>query len=272
MFVASSGLLFNERFRRNKYLIAAAGVIALISTYLLTIEIVDQVVGERLAARGSVPTHESGALTPADTSGVVDSCAAAGQALEVTREDMSSARLRRLLASVPEQCVAERRLAQEQLLAREEEDRFEEALGNASINCAASDAPTLEDAGLTPGSREEFMVAVGNRVFFEAESYELGAHSIATLGRQMRWLRQHEGTRILLVGNDDERGSRLAAISRGERRAEVVQRCLIAFGVPRSRMDIASGGMERPLDRRSNEEAWSVNRSVQTQIVSGLVE
>jgi hypothetical protein len=35
LFVLSSGVLFNERFRRNRYLVGLAGCLALVSTYLL---------------------------------------------------------------------------------------------------------------------------------------------------------------------------------------------------------------------------------------------
>jgi hypothetical protein len=42
LFVASSGLLFNSRFRQHTILSVIAGIIALVSTYFLTREIVDE--------------------------------------------------------------------------------------------------------------------------------------------------------------------------------------------------------------------------------------
>lgn len=47
-FVASAGLLFNERFRKNIFLVILAGLLALASTYYLTKEIVREVVREEM--------------------------------------------------------------------------------------------------------------------------------------------------------------------------------------------------------------------------------
>jgi hypothetical protein len=48
LFVGSSGMLFNERFRSNKWLVLIAGCIALISTYLLTVQLVDLVLSRKI--------------------------------------------------------------------------------------------------------------------------------------------------------------------------------------------------------------------------------
>lgn len=48
LFVASSGILFNERFRRNTVLISIVGLIAIISSYFLTVQIINSVVDKRI--------------------------------------------------------------------------------------------------------------------------------------------------------------------------------------------------------------------------------
>jgi hypothetical protein len=48
LFVLSSGLLFNERFRNNKWLMTVAGLLALVASYFLLEQIVDAVVSRRL--------------------------------------------------------------------------------------------------------------------------------------------------------------------------------------------------------------------------------
>ncbi len=62
LFVASSGLLFNKRYRENVYLLTLAGLVALVATYLMTKDIVTRIVDERLAAQTSA--HSGGTVSP----------------------------------------------------------------------------------------------------------------------------------------------------------------------------------------------------------------
>lgn len=48
LFIASSGLLFNERFRRNRYLVGLAAIIGLVSTYFLTEQLIDRMLTQRM--------------------------------------------------------------------------------------------------------------------------------------------------------------------------------------------------------------------------------
>src|SRR3954467_8270529 len=43
-----------------------------------------------------------------------------------------------------------------------------------------------------PGSAQDFVVNVGDRVFFESDSSELTPQSIATLDKQAQWLGRHD--------------------------------------------------------------------------------
>jgi hypothetical protein len=63
LFVATSGLLFNERFRRNRYLVIAAAILALISTYFLFEQVVSRAIKERLESE----TAEQSAPSPDTT-------------------------------------------------------------------------------------------------------------------------------------------------------------------------------------------------------------
>jgi len=53
----------------------------------------------------------------------------------------------------------------------------------------------------------------------------------------------------------------------GERRAQEAKKYLINLGVDGARMKTISYGEERPLDSRSNEEAWAKNRRAHFLIV-----
>ncbi|HJS80686.1 MAG TPA: peptidoglycan-associated lipoprotein Pal [Vitreimonas sp.] len=125
--------------------------------------------------------------------------------------------------------------------------------------------------GPTPGSVEDFRVSVGDRVFFGYDRFDLTPEARQVLERQAAWLRQYPNVRILVAGNCDERGTREYNLALGERRASAARDYLVSLGVAANRVETVSYGKERPLDARSNEEAWSVNRNAHTQIVSGAV-
>jgi len=126
-------------------------------------------------------------------------------------------------------------------------------------------------SGPVPGSVEDFRVTVGDRVFFAYDQYDLSPEARAVLERQAAWLRHYPNVQILVAGNCDERGTREYNLALGARRAAAAKDYLISLGVAAARVQTVSYGKERPLDPRSNEEAWSVNRNAHTQIVSGAV-
>jgi peptidoglycan-associated lipoprotein len=125
--------------------------------------------------------------------------------------------------------------------------------------------------GPIPGSLEDFRVNVGERVFFDFDRSDLTPQARQILERQAAWLRRFPEVRVLLAGNCDERGTREYNIALGARRAASARDYLVSLGVAGGRIETVSYGKERPLDPRSNEEAWAVNRNAHTQIVSGAV-
>ena len=111
-----------------------------------------------------------------------------------------------------------------------------------------------------PGSQEELVQSVGDRVFFEFDSAVLGADSRRTLDRQADWLRLFPEIALVLEGHADERGTREYNLALGERRANAVREYLITQGVGPSRLRTISYGKERPYALGHNEEAWALNR------------
>ena len=77
--------------------------------------------------------------------------------------------------------------------------------------------------------------------------------------------------RILVEGNADERGTREYNIALGARRAEAVKEYLVGLGVSAGRIETVSFGKERPVDPRSTEDGWAINRNARTALVSGMV-
>ncbi len=138
---------------------------------------------------------------------------------------------------------------------------------DTTVGTATTPAPS----GPTPGSAEDFRVSVGDRVFFGYDRFDLTPEARSVLERQAAWLRQYPNVRILVAGNCDERGTREYNLALGARRAAAARDYLVSLGVAGNRVETVSYGKERPLDPRSNEEAWSVNRNAHSQIVSGAV-
>ncbi|MBL8549405.1 MAG: peptidoglycan-associated lipoprotein Pal [Hyphomonadaceae bacterium] len=139
---------------------------------------------------------------------------------------------------------------------------------------APTEAPPIAPqapSGPVAGSLEDFRVNVGERVFFGYDRSDLAPEARQILERQAAWLRRYPSVRILVAGNCDERGTREYNLALGARRAAAARDYLTSLGVPGNRIETVSYGKERPLDPRSNEEAWAVNRNAHSQIVSGAV-
>ena len=116
-----------------------------------------------------------------------------------------------------------------------------------------------------PGSQQDFVVNVGDRVFFETDSSELSAQSRATLDKQAQWLNSYsQYGQFTIEGHADERGTREYNIALGARRAQTVRDYLISRGVAANRMRTISYGKERPVALCDDISCWSQNRRAVT--------
>ncbi|MDG5494233.1 MULTISPECIES: peptidoglycan-associated lipoprotein Pal [Azospirillaceae] len=134
----------------------------------------------------------------------------------------------------------------------------------ATATTAGTSAPAAPAAakptGPVPGSAEDFVVNVGDRVFFGFDKSDLTPEATATLDRQAAWLKQYQGVTVTVEGHADERGTREYNLALGERRATAVKNYLTALGVDGARVQTISYGKERPAVVGSNEAAWTQNR------------
>ena len=115
-----------------------------------------------------------------------------------------------------------------------------------------------------PGSQQDFVVNVGDRVFFESDSSELTAQSLATLEKQAQWLQVYSQYTFTIEGHADERGTREYNIALGARRAQTVHEFLASRGVQAQRMHTISYGKERPVAVCNDISCWSQNRRAVT--------
>ena len=124
----------------------------------------------------------------------------------------------------------------------------------------------LGPGGGAPGSQQEFLVSVGDRVFFETDSSNLTPTALATLDKQSQWLNQYKNYRIMIEGHADERGTREYNIALGARRASIVVNYLTSKGVDARRITSKSFGKERPVAICNDISCWSQNRRAVTVV------
>jgi peptidoglycan-associated lipoprotein len=140
----------------------------------------------------------------------------------------------------------------------------------AACSRSANDNVGLTGVGNTgagaPGSQQEFIVTVGDRVFFETDSSSLTSEAMATLDKQAQWLNQYQNYRIMIEGHADERGTREYNIALGARRASVVVNYLVSRGVNAQRITSQSFGKERPVAICNDISCWSQNRRAVTVV------
>jgi len=115
-------------------------------------------------------------------------------------------------------------------------------------------------SGPTPGTQEDLVVNVGDRVFFGFDKYDLTPEARATLDRQAAWLNQYPRVTVTVEGHADERGTREYNLALGERRATSLKNYLLARGVDANRVSTISYGKERPAVLGSGEASWAQNR------------
>jgi len=136
-----------------------------------------------------------------------------------------------------------------------------------SMGACASKNPLDGNAmasAATPGSQQDFVVNVGDRVFFENDQSDLTPQATATLDRQIQWLQQYNRYAFTIEGHADERGTREYNIALGARRAQSVRAYMTSRGIDASRLRTISYGKERPVAVCNDISCWSQNRRAVT--------
>ena len=121
-------------------------------------------------------------------------------------------------------------------------------------------------SGPAPGSEEDLVANVGDRVFFDFDKSNLKPEARATLDHQAAWLEKYPQVKVQVAGNCDERGTEEYNLALGQRRANAAADYLEAKGVPASRITTISYGKDRPTALGSNEQAWAQNRNAITSV------
>jgi peptidoglycan-associated lipoprotein len=121
-------------------------------------------------------------------------------------------------------------------------------------------------AGIVPGSEEDLVANVGDRVFYEFNQSGLRADAKGTLDKQAAWLSKYGSVNVQIAGNCDERGTEEYNLALGQRRANAAASYLRAKGVAGARLTTISYGKDRPTAQGSDEQAWAQNRNAITSV------
>ncbi len=137
----------------------------------------------------------------------------------------------------------------------------------ADTAATAGTGETMGTAGApAPGSQEDLVKNVGDRVYFDFDSSRLKPDGQAVLDHQASWLAQFAQNNVQIAGNCDERGTEEYNIALGQRRANSARDYLVARGVAGSRITTISYGKDRPSALGSDEQAWAQNRNAITSV------
>ncbi len=120
--------------------------------------------------------------------------------------------------------------------------------------------------GVIPGTQQDLVVNVGDRVFFGYDQSDISAEGKETLDRQATWLKQYPNVSVTIEGHADERGTREYNLALGERRANSTKSYLLSQGVEASRIQTISYGKERPAVTDASPSGWSQNRRTVTVV------
>jgi len=147
------------------------------------------------------------------------------------------------------------------------------ALAGLALLAACSSTPTATTTssgagatGAVPGSEQDLVANVGDRVFYDFNKATLSDDADATLGRQSAWLAKYPNVNVLVAGNADERGTETYNLALGQRRANAARDYLVAQGVSTARIQTISYGKDCPVAAGNDEASYQQNRNAITSV------
>ena len=78
----------------------------------------------------------------------------------------------------------------------------------SSVSSEESSTSDSSETSIVPGSQEDLIVNVGDRVFFNYDSSDLDSDAQELLQDQVAWLKQYSDVSVIIEGHCDERGTR----------------------------------------------------------------
>ena len=147
-----------------------------------------------------------------------------------------------------------------------DQDTTQKTEAPAETPASTTGGEDLDTDAAKRAAEQEMNQFLNEHIYFSFDSAALSAMAQATLKQKAAWLKANASAMVTIEGHCDERGTNEYNLALGERRAESARAYLVDLGISSSRLSTISYGEERPLDNRSNEEAWAKNRRGQFKI------
>jgi len=148
----------------------------------------------------------------------------------------------------------------------------EEERPSISGAAAITNQPVGQGVNVRPGSSEDFIVNIGRRIYFDADSAALGETARETLDNQAEWLRKYPRYHVKIQGYADDSGGKAGNDAISLKRAQATAAYLVSKGVTNNRVKVKSYGNDKT--RLPNDCAdiacKSQNRHVRTVLVDDV--
>lgn len=128
------------------------------------------------------------------------------------------------------------------------------------VTGGATDDPAPGFADVKPGSEEDFIMAVGRRVYFRSGSAKLDDVAQETLQIQAVWLNKYTNWLVKVQGFADDPGTGYKNVSLSDQRAKAVMEYLSGQGVDPQRMWAKGYGKERIVRSCAELSCKALNR------------
>lgn len=135
---------------------------------------------------------------------------------------------------------------------------------NSAYGARASGIGSDGDFG-DDGAGGGHRLANKNTYYFDYDSNAVHGNDKPAIEANARYLASHAGSKVVLEGNTDPRGSREYNVGLGERRGQSVASIMAAQGVNPSQVRVVSYGAERRAAQGYNEDSYRLDRRVNLQ-------
>ncbi|BBN89041.1 peptidoglycan-associated lipoprotein Pal [Azospira sp. I09] len=115
------------------------------------------------------------------------------------------------------------------------------------------------DVGMKPYNDPK-NVLYKRSVYFDYDKFDIKPEYKELVAAHAKYLAANKGTKILIQGNTDERGSREYNLALGQKRSDAVKKALSLLGVREDQLESVSLGEEKPKAEGNDEAAYAENR------------
>lgn len=115
------------------------------------------------------------------------------------------------------------------------------------------------DVGMKPYNDPK-NVLYKRSVYFDYDKFDIKPEYKDLVAAHAKYLAANKGTKVLIQGNTDERGSREYNLALGQKRSDAVRKALSLLGVAEAQIESVSLGEEKPKAEGNDEAAYTENR------------